>query len=172
MAPDQECLVFLGNNDFNLFLAIESFRRILRQEYVTHGIVSRCWQFDAQLARHSAKETMGQGGKHASAIAGVFFKPAAATMIHARIDMMCVEHDLMTRLALDIGDKTYTARVFFLRRVIEPILFRVTAWLYNHFLIHLYLLFILTRGCPRVGNQSGQPVRLHRTSQQGSNDSS
>ena len=60
--------------------------------------------------------------------------------------MMCVEHDLMTRLPLDVGDKTYAARIFFLRRVIEPIFVRVTARLYDNFIIHLYLLFILTMG--------------------------
>ena len=62
----------------------------------------------------------------ACAVPSIGFKTTAASMIHAGIYMIGVQHDLTARYALDICDKAHTTRILFICRVVESCFFGIT----------------------------------------------
>ena len=56
--------------------------------------------------------------QNARAVTSIGFKTTATSMFHARIYMVGVQHNLTARYALDICDKAYTTRIFFLCRIV------------------------------------------------------
>lgn len=79
---------------------------------------------------------MWQGSQNPCAVARIFFKSAAAPMRHAGIHMAGVSHDLMTGLALDVGDKSNAARVFLKCRVIQSRTLRKACLAIDSFVFH------------------------------------
>ena len=80
---------------------------------------------------------MGQGGQKASAIAGVGFAAAGAPMAHVVQHLPGIEDHLMASSSLDVGNETYATAIFFIGRIVEPVLFRKT--FNRHYLRNLYM---------------------------------
>ena len=68
---------------------------------------------------------MGQGHQDAGAVTGVGFESTAATVAHAGINMMGIQHDLVTGLPLNVGDKTDTTGILFHGWIVQPGFLRV-----------------------------------------------
>src|SRR5690606_7586667 len=79
-----------------------------------------CGQFQSEfLLSDLCEKGMRQGHEYACAIAGISFETTTPAVIHARIQMVSVQHDLVTGAALDVSDETDAAGVFLHARIIK-----------------------------------------------------
>ncbi len=124
-APAQQGLAFFGDNLVDGIAAEFTLFADLWQEDVADRVLALFWQCGGQLLTGNVgKKGVGQRHQDTGAVTGVGFKATAAAVIHARVQVIGVQHDLMTGATFNVCNKTDAAGVFFTRRVIESVLFR------------------------------------------------
>ena len=124
-APANERLTFFFYYVVNCRAADFTLGIDLRQEDVAYSILSGGRESYAKRLRGDvAEEAVGQGHENTRTVARVSLKSAASAMIHARIQMVGVEHNLVARFTFNIGDEANTAGVLLLGRVVETLLGR------------------------------------------------
>ena len=67
---------------------------------------------------------MRQCHQYSGTITSVSLKSAATTVVHAGIEVVGIQHDLMTGATLDICNKAYAAGIFLVSRVVQSGLVR------------------------------------------------
>jgi hypothetical protein len=65
-----------------------------------------------------------QGGQDAGTVAGILFGTARTPVIHATKQVVGILDNLVTALALDVGNKANAAAVVFLPRIVEALRLR------------------------------------------------
>ena len=96
------------------------------EENIAHGELARRGQIDAEFSFGDfVEKAVGQGHQYAGSVAGVCLEAAASAVVHAGIQVIGIQHDLMAGLALYICNESNAAGIFFLRWVIESCLCRI-----------------------------------------------
>ena len=126
-APAHQGLAFRGDDFVDDCMTVRPLLVDARQKYVADREFSVRRQLAAEFSSgYLAEESVGQANQDAGAIAGIGFESAAAAVIHARIDMEGVEHDLVAGPALDIRHQADAAGILFQRGVIKTCLFGIS----------------------------------------------
>ncbi len=119
-APAHQSLSFLGNDLVDDFPALFSFLGDLWQKYITDCILAGFWQLGVQLVPgYLLEEAVGQPHEDTRAVAGVGFESATAAVVHAGIQVVGVQHNLVAGNTLDIGDKPHATGVFLVGGVVK-----------------------------------------------------
>ena len=107
-APTDQLLPFFGDDAIDRVNADLTFGSVLRQEYNAHSITSGWGQVLVQfIFRDLVKEAVWQCHQNTGTVTSIRLEATATAVIHARIEVVGVQHNLVAGLALDIGDKTH-----------------------------------------------------------------
>ncbi len=116
-APADEFLALLADDDFEDLHGRLALAVVQREEDQTRAVGSFRRQFDALLGHFLAQELVGHLHEDAGAVAGGRVRSAGAPVVHLGIHREGFHDDVVGALALEVGDETHAARVFFVRGV-------------------------------------------------------
>jgi hypothetical protein len=98
-------LILFGDDGVDDCTAPGSLCLQLGEKYIADGVSTGGGELGIEVQFcNLLEETVGQGHQYAGAVTGVGFESTAATVAHAGINMMGIQHDLVTGLPLNIGD--------------------------------------------------------------------
>ena len=124
-SPSDQGLTFFSNNSVNRVTAELTFFADLRQEDVAHRIFARAGQSCLEVIQSNVrKKRMRQRHQNAGTVAGIRFKAATSAVIHPRIQVICIKHNLVTGSSLDVRNESYAAGVFLVCRIVQTGLLR------------------------------------------------
>ena len=107
-APSDQLLTFFVDDAIDRVDADLAFASILRQEYIAHSIASGWGKVLVQfIFRDLVKEAVWQRHQNTGTVTSIRLEATATAVIHARIKVIGVQHDLVAGLALNIGNKTH-----------------------------------------------------------------
>ncbi len=123
--PAKQVLAFFGDDPVDRLAAELTLFLVLGQENIAGGVLACFWQGDVELVLSNfGEERVWQCHQDAGAVAGVGFKAATTSVIHAGVEVVGVQHDLVTWATFDVCNKAYAAGIFLVGRVIQSGLLR------------------------------------------------
>ena len=120
-APAKNGLAFFSDNFFENLFALGALLRVLGQENLAHAIFFCARQCDLSTRRGGLQKFMGCLQQYASAVTGIGFATAGATVIQLHQGGNGVAQNGVRLLAFEVGDETDATRVVLELRVVETL---------------------------------------------------
>jgi hypothetical protein len=121
-------LAFFSDDLFEEPLDVGAAFRIVRQEDLADTVLTFVWKLDADRRGLTTHEPIGHLKQNACAVTGVRVVPGGAAMFEVDQDLERLLDDQVRTPAVDMRYEPDTARIVFVRRIVEALRSRI-GWL-------------------------------------------